>query len=265
VQVELTRAALRRGRVGVVVRVLSVAALVAAVVSFYPSIKGDVSLDKSFGELPDAVRAFLGSNSIISPVGYLTSRLFAWIIPFVLISLMVGRGAAAVAGEEESHTLNLVLAHPVQRRSAVLQRLAAMVGELIVVSALGVWVPLVALSGVSDINIGVGYETAAVVEVSVLALAFGALALAVGASTGRRSIALGFGSGLAVTGYVVSTLSRVVDALKPLRPVTVWRWYDGHQPLTDGIDVADTGVLILLSMIVVAIGIVLFERRDVRE
>jgi ABC-2 type transport system permease protein len=265
VQVELSRAALRRGRVGVVVRIVSVAALVAAVVAFYPSIKGDVSLDKSFSELPDAVRAFLGSNSIISPVGYLTSRLFGWIIPFVLISFMVGRGAAAIAGEEESHTLNLVLAFPVRRRSAVLQRLAAMVGELIVVSAIGLWLPLVALSRVSDINIGVAFETAAVVEVSVLALAFGALALAVGAATGRRAIALGFGSGLAVTGYVVSTLARVVDALKPLRPLTVWHWYDGHQPLTDGIDVVDTTLLILVAVIAVVVGIVAFERRDVRE
>lgn len=264
-QVELARAALRRGRIGVIVRVVSVAALVAAVVAFYPSIKSDVSLDESFGKLPDVVRAFLGSNSIITPVGYLTSRLFGWILPFVLISFMVARGAAAIAGEEESHTLNLVLAYPVKRRSAVLQRLAAMVIELIVVSSIGIWVPLVALSGVSDINIGVGYETAAIVEVSVLALAFGALALAVGAATGSRAFALGFGSGLAVTGYVVSTLARVVDSLKPLRPFTVWRWYDGHQPLTDGIDPADTSVLIVLAVIVVVIGIVAFEWRDVRE
>jgi ABC-2 type transport system permease protein len=264
-QAELALAAARRGRVGTVVRVVSVAALVAAVVAFYPSIKSDVSLDKSFSELPDAVRAFLGSESIISPVGYLTSRLFGWIVPFVLISFMVGRGGAAIAGEEESHTLNLVLAYPVQRRSALLQRLAAMVLELVVVAALGVWLPLVALSGVSDIDIGIAYETAAVVEVSVLAFAFGALALAVGAATGRRAFALGFGSGLAVTGYVVSTLSRVVDALRPLRPVSVWRFYDGHQPLSDGADVFDTSVLIVLAVVVIAIGIVLFERRDVRE
>jgi ABC-2 type transport system permease protein len=265
VRIELARAALRRGRIGVIVRVVSVAALVTAVVAFYPSIKSDLSLDQSFAKLPDVVRAFLGSNSIITPVGYLTSRLFGWILPFVLISFMVGRGAAAIAGEEESHTLNVVLAYPARRRSAVLQRLAAMSVELIVVSAIGLWVPLVAISSVSDINIGVGFETAAVVEVSVLALAFGALALAIGAATGSRTIALGFGSGLAVTGYVVSTLSRVVDALKPLRPLSVWRWYDGHQPLTDGIDIVDTSVLILLAVIAVVVGIVAFERRDVRE
>jgi ABC-2 type transport system permease protein len=264
-QAELAVAALRRGRLGVVVRIVSVAALVAAVVAFYPSIKSDVSLDKSFSELPDAVRAFLGSDSIISPVGYLTSRLFGWIVPFVLISFMVGRGAAAIAGEEEGHTLNLVLAYPVRRRAAVLQRLVAMVAELIVVAAIGLWLPLVALSGVSDINIGIANETAAVIEASVLALAFGALALAVGAATGRRAMALGFGSGLAVAGYVVSALSRVVDALKPLRPLTVWRWYDGHQPLTDGIDAFDTSVLIVLAVIVLVIGTAVFERRDVRE
>lgn len=263
-QLELTRAALRRGRVGVIVRSLSLAALVAAVVAFYPSIKGDVSLDESIRDLPEAVRAFLGSASIISPVGYLTSRVFAWLVPFVLISFTVSRGAAAIAGEEEQHTLNLVLAYPVARRSALLQRLSAMTIELAVV-ALAVWVPLVALTGVSDIDIGIGYQTAAVVEMSVLALTYGAIALAVGAATGKRSFALGFGTGVAAVGYVISTLARVVDVLKPLRPITIWHWYDGHQPLTDGLDVVDTGLLILLAVVAVVVGIVLLDRRDVRE
>lgn len=261
---ELTIAALRRVRIGILVRVISVSALVAAVVAFYPSVKGDASLDKSFGDLPDVVRSFLGSNSIITPVGYLASRVFAWLVPAVLIALMVGRGAAAIAGEEENHTLNLVLALPVSRRSVLLQRLLAMLTELVIV-LFAVWLPLVALSGVSDITIGIGYQTAAVVSAGVLALAFGALALAAGAATGSRAFALGIGSALAGAGYVIETIARVVSSLRPLRPLTVWRWYDNKQPLTDGIDPVGMSVLIVLSVIVLVGGWLLFERRDVRE
>src|ERR1700704_330198 len=125
-QVELAVAALRRRRAGLLVWALSLASLVLVVVAFYPSIKGDLSLDESFSKLPDTVRAFLGSNSIISPVGSLTSRLFGWVVPALLIAFTIGRGAAAIAGEEEGHTLNLVLSYPVARRSAVAQRLGAM-------------------------------------------------------------------------------------------------------------------------------------------
>jgi ABC-type transport system involved in multi-copper enzyme maturation permease subunit len=60
-------------------------------------------------------------------------------------------------------------------------------------------------------------------------------------------------------------LSKVVEALRPLRPFTVWRWYDGHQPLTDGIDPVGMSVLIVLAVIFIVIGTITFERRDVRE
>jgi ABC-2 type transport system permease protein len=263
-QVELAVAAVRRRTTGLLAWSASIAALVAAVVAFYPSIKGDVSLDESFSQLPDTVRAFLGSESIISPVGYLTSRLFGWLVPALLIAFTIGRGTAAIAGEEEQHTLNLVLSYPVARRSAFAQRLGAMFVELLVLAAV-VWATLVLLSPVSDIDIGVAYETAAVVQCAMLALTFGVLALAIGAATGRRSSSLAIASGVAVVGYIVDSLSRVVDGLRPLRPFTVWRWYDGHQPLTDGLDVVGMAVLIVLTVIAVVIGIVAFERRDVRE
>jgi ABC-2 type transport system permease protein len=263
-QVELGVAAARRRRTGLLIWAVSLAALVAVVVAFYPSIKGDLSLDDSFSKLPDTVRAFLGSNSIITPVGYLTSRLFGWLVPACLIAFTIGRGTAAIAGEEEQHTLNLTLSYPVARRSAILQRLAAMTLELLVLAAAS-WLALVLLAPVSKIDIGVGYETAAVVQAAMLALTFGAFALALGAATGKRSMALGLASGVAVVGYIIDSLARVVEVLRPLRPFTVWRWYDGHQPLSDGLDGVGMAVLILLAVICVVAAIVLFERRDVRE
>jgi ABC-2 type transport system permease protein len=261
---ELAVAAIRRRRTGLVVWALSLAALVAAVVAFFPSIKGDLSLDKSFSELPDTVRAFLGSDSIVSPVGYLTSRLFGWLLPASLIAFTIGRGTATIAGEEEQHTLNLTLSYPVTRRSTVAQRLAAMTVELVLLTA-AVWLPLVLLSSPSDITIDVVHQTAAVVEVSVLAFTFGALALGIGAATGKRALALGISSGWAAAGYVIDSLSRAVTGLRPLRPITLWNWYDREQPLTNGIDPLGTSVLILLAVIAVVVGIVMFERRDVRE
>jgi ABC-2 type transport system permease protein len=263
VPVELAVAAVRRRQVNLVVWSAITAAFVAIIVAFYPSIKGDESFDNLLADFPDAVRALFGTDSFISPVGYLTGRLFALFLPGILIGFTIGRGSAAVAGEEEQHTLNLTLSYPVTRRSMVSQRLAAMLGELLVLTAVA-WLTLVALSGPTGLDIGVWYETAAVIEAAALAATFGIGALAIGAWTGKRGLATGVASGVAVAGYLIDSLSKVVDALEPLRPFTVWRWYSGHQPLTDGIDPAGMSVLILLSVILVVAGTVFFERRDVR-
>jgi ABC-2 type transport system permease protein len=264
VPVELAVAAMRRKRVNLIVWAAITASLVAIIVAFYPSIKGDASLDKTFADFPESVRALFGTNSLISPVGYLTGRLFALFLPGTLIGFTIGRGAAAVAGEEEQHTLNLTLAYPVTRGSVVLQRLAAMLAELLALTAVA-WLALVALSGPSGFDIGLRYETAAIIETAVLAATFGVGALAIGAWTGKRSLATGISSGVAVAGYLIDSLSKVVEALRPLRPFTVWRWYDGHQPLTDGIDPVGMSVLIVLAVVFIVIGTITFERRDVRE
>ena len=261
---EIGVAALRRRRVSLVVWTSIVAALVAIVVAFYPSIKGDASLDQTFADFPEAVKAFLGTTSLVTPVGYLTGRLFAAILPATFIGFTIGRGSAAIAGEEEQHTLNLTLAYPVGRRAVVLQRLAAMNLELVVLAA-AAWLPLVALAGPSSIDIGTGYLTIAVVESAVIAATFGAVALAIGAWTGKRSLASGIAAGIATAGYIIDSLARVTDVLRPLRPFTVWRWYSDHQPLTDGFDPTGMAVLILLSVVLVVIGLVRFERRDIRE
>ena len=193
-QTELAITAMRRRRVNLIVWASIIASLVAIIVAFYPSIKGDQSLDKTFADFPEAVRAFLGTNSLVSPVGYLTGRLFASILPGTLIAFTIGRGSAAVAGEEEQHTLNLTLAYPVTRRSLVVQRLTAMVAELLVLTA-AAWLTLIALSGPSGLDIGVGHETAAVIEAAVLAATFGIAALAIGAGTGKPGLATGIPAG----------------------------------------------------------------------
>ena len=262
--VELAIAAVRRRRVNLIVWASITAAFVAIIVAFYPSIKGDESFDKLLDDFPEAVRALFGTESFISPVGYLTGRLFALFLPGILIGFTIGRGSAAVAGEEEQHTLNLTLSYPVTRRSVVFQRTAAMLAELLVLTA-AAWLTLVALSGPSGLDIGVWYETAAIVEAAALAATFGLGALAIGAWTGKRGLATGIASGVAVAGYLIDSLSKVVDALEPFRPFTVWRWYSEQQPLSEGIDPVGLSVLILLSVTMVVAGTALFERRDVRE
>ena len=61
------------------------------------------------------------------------------------------------------------------------------------------------------------------------ALEFGFLALAVGAITGRRAIALAVGGSLAVASYVLYALGQIVDAVKPWQPLSPF-----HQAVADG-------------------------------
>ena len=55
--------------------------------------------------------------------------------PLVLFIFAIGAGSGAVAGEEETGTLDLLLAHPLRRRDYVVQRFLALA---VLVAALGI-------------------------------------------------------------------------------------------------------------------------------
>ena len=62
-----------------------------------------------------------------TPVGAGVFELFSLMAPLLLIVFSIGAGASAIAGEEDRHTLELLLANPVSRCRIVLEKLAALV------------------------------------------------------------------------------------------------------------------------------------------
>jgi ABC-2 type transport system permease protein len=246
--------------------VLGLAALIALNVAFYPSVRDDEALSDYAKDLPESVRALFagGELDLTSPAGYLNSQIFALMAPLILLIFTIGAGAGAVAGEEERGTLDLLLAHPVRRRDYVVQRflaLAALVAALAIVLlatvALGSWLV--------DLEIGFGKLLAASVSVGLLALLFGAIALAVGALWPGRARAIAVAAGLAVAAWIFDGLAQAVDALEPWRPLAPYYHALGQNPLREGapwtgwaILAAATGLFALLA----AVGL---ERRDARQ
>ncbi|MGH8972816.1 MAG: ABC transporter permease subunit, partial [Acidimicrobiia bacterium] len=109
---------------------LGMAGLVVFTVAFYPSVKGNASFDELFADLPPAVRALVGAQEgipLTSPAGYLHARLFAIMVPVLLLIFGVGAGARAIGGSEADGTLELLLANPVTRLRVAAERYLAVV------------------------------------------------------------------------------------------------------------------------------------------
>ena len=96
------------------------------------------------------------------------------------------------------------------------------------------------------------------------ALLHASVALAVGAATGRRAEAVAAAATLATAGYVVQGLLGLSDALRPLRFLTPWHWYLGRNMLVHGVAPDALVVPTVLSLVVLAAGAAVFDRRDLR-
>jgi ABC-2 type transport system permease protein len=245
---------------------LGLAALIALNVAFYPSVRDDRALSDYAEDLPESVRALFvgGELDLTSPAGYLNSQIFALLAPILFLIFAIGAGSAAVAGEEERGTLDLVLAQPLRRRDYVVQRflaLAALIAALTIVLllavALGSWLV--------DLEIGFAKLLAASASVGLLALLFGTIALAAGAIRPGRATAIAVAAGVAVIAWLLDGLGQAVDVLDSLRPLSPYYQAIGRNPLREGAPWTGWAVLAVTSALLAATGAAGFERRDVRQ
>jgi ABC-2 type transport system permease protein len=189
---------------------------------------------------------------------------FALTAPLLLLIFSIGAGAGLVAGDEERGTMDLVLAQPVRRRDYVLQRFAALVALVAVVSV--VLLLTVALGSLAvDLEIGFGKLVAATVSVGLLALFFGVLAEAVGAVRPGRARAIALPTGLAVAAWMLDGFAQAVDALEAWRPLSPYYQALGHDPLREGAPWGGWALLAAATLLATAIAAVGLERRDIRQ
>lgn len=239
--------------------------LVALMVSVYPTVRDNPDLNELVQSYPEALKAFIafgGELDYVSAAGYLGSELFSFMVPLLFLVAAVGNGAGAIAGEEERGTLELLLSAPVRRWHVVVEKLAALVVELVGLGAvlwLGLWIG----ARVVGMEISAGHLGAATVDAGALALAYGAIALMLGAATGRRGLAIGVSVAAAVAAYLLNSLAVLVSALEPLRPASPFYHYAASDPLRAGLDLAHLSVLLAIAAGAGAVAMAAFDRRDV--
>lgn len=265
-RIEVALEALRERRRSLVWWTLGLALLLAINVAFYPSVRDDQALSDYAKDLPESVRALFagGELDLSSPAGYLNSQVYALTAPLLILIFSIAAGAAAVAGEEERGTLELILTHPVQRRDYVLQRFVALTALVAVMTV--VLLATVALtSWLVDLNIAFGRLVSASVSVGLLATLFGTLALAVGALSSGRAKAIAVAAGLAVASWVFDGLAQAVDFLEPWRTLLPYYHALGQNPLREGAQWVGWAILAAATLVLAAAAAAGLERRDIRQ
>jgi ABC-2 type transport system permease protein len=244
---------------------LGLAGFVALIMAVYPTVKANPSLNELAEDYPEALRAFIGFGGQLdyaSPAGYLGIELFSLMVPLLLLVAAIGTGAASIAGEEERGTLELLLANPVSRTRVVLEKSAALaleVAGLGVVLWLALWIGALSVG----MDISAGKLAGATLGAVLLALAYGAIAVLLGAATGRRAVAIGLTAAAAVAAYLVNGLAPLVDALEVPQKLSPFYHYATGDPLREGVSVVHLAVLIGIAVVATALAPVLFSGRDV--
>lgn len=245
---------------------LGVGVFLSVYLAAYQNVKQDpvtfgrVGIAKFPGPLKDLMGIAL--EDFTSAAGYLQTVVYQLFVPILLTICAMTLANRAIAGPEETGTLELVITLPVTRRRLLLQRFTAVALGLLAVAVVTMGVTWL-LAGVTGMDIPFSKILAAQLGVYLLSLFFGTVTLAVGAATGRKGVAMAVMGVWVMVGYMVVTIGRNVEAIAWLKWVSPFHYYAEGRPLYQGLPVGDYLVLAGATAVLVLIAVATFDRRDV--
>ena len=111
-------------------------------------------------------------------------------------------------------------------------------------------------------GIPVAHAAVAALSMVLIGLQHGWLALAVGAATGHRVLAIAVAGTMAVLGWVLHVFGALVDAVEPWQPLSPFTQAIGEGPV-GGHMPAGFAWLILAAVVFIAAALPWFARRDI--
>jgi ABC-2 type transport system permease protein len=244
---------------GITIGVVSLVLLLFMVMSIYRDI--DISF---YTDLPEAFRTIIGLPAGADVASLAISETLAAYGAWVLIGLAIAMGSASIASEEAKGTIGLLLGNPKSRTNVLVSKAASMV-LLIGLAIAFLWGSTHLLAGVLDVSIAGMDVTALSFHLFINAIFYGFLAMAIGAWTGRGGTAAGTTAGLMFVSIFAVGLLPLAEGLEGVAKIFPWYYFNGSEPLLNGINWGHIGVLFAGIALFAAIAVIGVNRRDLRD
>jgi ABC-2 type transport system permease protein len=232
----------------------------AFIAAIYPSVKD--SLTKVVQSYPSGLKEAFGVQGFDTVESYVHAEMFSLIVPLAVGFFAIRSATRETVAAEERGYLDTILSLPLARR--VLVGGSAVATVVICAGILAVTGLLTFVSGrIAGTGISFGLTFAGAFGVWPLAVFFAGVASAVGGLVNRSAEVVGISTGILISMYVLDLAGRLTSSLAWLRWFSAFRYYGA--PLRDGIDAGHFVVLTVAGIVLVGVGAVLFDRRDLRH
>jgi len=225
-------------------------------VGIYSSLSAAVNISL----IPANLRAAFNIDDFTQLASFLSSELFGVILPLILPFYGIIALSNVVAGAEERGRLDVLLGNPIPRHHLIVGSFVVVaVYQLMLVAVVGTVVYTVATA--LDLELTTRQTMRAAFALWPLALAFGALALAMSSLVRQRSVALGAPAAILFLMYLVNVIGRLAPAVSGIRFGSAYHYYGSA--ILDGVWWTGVAVLLAATATLVTLAVVMFNRRDI--
>jgi ABC-2 type transport system permease protein len=235
----------------------------AMYIGLYPSFGDQLA---NFDLTDMALYQAMGMTDMASFGGYVAAT-FVNLAPVLVSIYAIINGSGTLAGEEDEGKLELMVTLPVPRWHIVAAKALALATALLLIlviaggAAVGVFL---AIESQLETDI-----TAVNLFVSALymwpfVLAVGMISLFLAAYLPNRRTAALVATVLFVASYLGNSLANLYDSLEPVKALFLFSYYDVSVAVfKEGQDMADTAVLLGISLVAFLLAVWAFQRRNI--
>ena len=260
---------LRDARLGIVAVAGLLGVMIAAggmtMSTTYSTPEARLELAAMSGDMPPMLRGLYGNPVNVDTLGGFLSWHYGAYFALLAGLWSILALSSTLAGEARRGSLDFTVATARPKRTIALEKVAghaaAMVLAMAIVAVVAGATGLVGSTLPGD-EIPPAAAISFAVGLGIRALVAGSVAFALAPFFGR-GVAAGLAGAWMLGGYVVYSYRTVVPAFDTLRSATSFSWTSGHVPLAGESDFAGIALAAVVAVVLLAIGIEAFARRDV--
>ncbi|MFN8111203.1 MAG: hypothetical protein U0Y82_15390 [Thermoleophilia bacterium] len=184
--------------------------------------------------LPPAVRVLAGAANLGTASGYLGAGYVHPAVLAMLGALVVSMGTAA-GRDLDSGAAELVLSRPIAPWRWLAAHTLAMLAGLTIALAGGVAGGFIGIATVHDLgDVPAGHLLITAANMWMLFAALGAVSVLCAVAVPRGARAVGVAAAVIVVAYVINYLAQLWTPVRPLRPLSVFRFFDPGATMSSG-------------------------------
>lgn len=242
---------------------IGAAVMVWLAMIFYPSFSQGDQFAEVVKSMPPQLQSLIGEATSYKTIGgYLDTIVFNLRVPMVTITMAIIFGISLSAGDEERGTLSTLLAQPVSRTRAYVEKLFALLLSVFAVH-IGVLLGIV----LSLVSIGEWYSFDKQLAITfgsfMIASVFGVLAFALGSTLGKKGFATAIVATVAFGAFLIDSMAPSVHMLESLQKFSPYYYYSNASLAVNGVDWSYIAVQLLMLSLFVGVSWSLFRHRDI--
>lgn len=235
------------------------------ITALFPTVSDITAFSSYWGQFPDNLKNLFGGHevNILRAEGYITLEYYQLFLPIILCAFAFGYAAFCVVKARENGSLEILLAHPIERRKYVLTSASSLCGGLAALSFLSVGtVMLTALIFGIDLSYPGQLRFMALLFLFVLAL--GGITLYASCALDKSGQVYAVGITVFAVSYLVNFLSNNWAFFRFIDHALPYRYFDPYATMTTpGFPWSSLVYFLAIFIAFTMLSVVALQRRDV--